>query len=437
MLGHVCQLHYYGGGVVAYHSENWEIGQAPVPQGAVPQNWPSSDLFHRWWGCGGHPHLRSFKGGGPETCARCGVRSHACGADGWCSAASRVASWCLAPIPARQTPAEGDGALPQCHCRGATGMDGPNWSGTATITGGWRWPGWWQAVPLGSSPGSLAELAGGARGYSARSKIFGAEGRCQTGFLPAAEANSPCADHRPAKHWPRGRQHAEVCLESPLAFIQGLCDQVDFAALPATSAMQQWHQLRSLICGSDGAKVGQHDKKTSVANRLPAADSSGVSNSVFYPNKKVQGLPTVFEGEDVIQLQCGLCSATISSSWFFRHPGTQQISVLVPQHGHLACGKKLGKLSPWIPASDVTPKPAKLEILTLCPHNRELRNCTLCGGSRICEHQKRRDRCATCRCLPRPLKMARAEHQDSASKNIWLNHIKPIYIIYLNHPEAV
>ena len=202
----------WGGGISL---REWEIGQAPVPQGAVPQNWPSSDLFHRWWGCGGHPHLRSFKGGGPETCARCGVSSHTCGADGWCCAASRVASWCLAPIPARQTSAAGDEALPQCHCRGATGMDGPNWSGTATITGGWRWPGWWQAVPLGSSPGSLAAWAGGARGYSARSKIFAAEGRCRTGFRPAAEANSPCADHRPAKHWPRGLQHAEMSWEPP------------------------------------------------------------------------------------------------------------------------------------------------------------------------------------------------------------------------------
>eukprot|EP00435_Cladocopium_sp_Y103_P073583 s631_g44.t1 len=151
------------------------------------------------------------------------------------------------------------------------------------------------------------------------------------------------------------------CLESALAFIQELCDQADFPAFAATSSSQQWHQLRLLICRSDGEKVGQHDKKTSVANRLPAVDNGGVSNGVFYPNKKVKSLPTVFEGQDVIQLQCSSCPATISSSWFFRHPGNEQISVLVPQHGHHACGKKLGKLSPWIPASDV---PAKRDKVT-------------------------------------------------------------------------
>ena len=37
------------------------------------------------------------------------------------------------------------------------------------------------------------------------------------------------------------------------------------------------------------------------------------------------------------------------------HPGTKQISVLVPHKGHHACRKKLSKFSPWIPASDVPP----------------------------------------------------------------------------------
>lgn len=129
------------------------------------------------------------------------------------------------------------------------------------------------------------------------------------------------------------------CLESTLAFIQGLCDQVDFAAFRATSATQQWHQLRSLICRSDGdgVQVGQHGKKMSVAKRQ---ESGGVSEGVFHPNKRVKGLPTVFEGEDRIRVQCSSCPATISSSWFFRHPGTKHISVLVPHKGHHACRKK-------------------------------------------------------------------------------------------------
>ena len=435
MLGHVCQLHYYGGGVVAYHSENGKLARLQFHRG------PCLKI--------GQAVTFSIVDGVAVDIltsdpSKEAVLKHARGA---VSAHTLVSGRMMFRGQPRRklVPCPNPCATNACRRRwGASAMplQRSNWNGRTKLKRNcndyWRMAMAWMVTGCAAwfvawQPGWIGRWC---EGYSARSKIFGAEGRCQTGFLPAAEANSPCADHRPAKHWPRGRQHAEMSWEPPglypgIVWSSWLCclaSHFSDAAVASASLAD---------CGSDGAKVGQHDKKTSVANRLPAADSSGVSNSVFYPNKKVQGLPTVFEGEDVIQLQCGLCSATISSSWFFRHPGTQQISVLVPQHGHLACGKKLGKLSPWIPASDVTPKPAKLEILTLCPHNRELRNCTLCGGSRICEHQKRRDRCATCRCLPRPLKMARAEHQDSASKNIWLNHIKPIYIIYLNHPEAV
>ena len=417
MLGHVCQLHYYGGGVVAYHSENGKLARLQFHRG------PCLKI--------GQAVTFSIVDGVAVDIltsdpSKEAVLKHARGA---VSAHTLVERTDDVPRPA----ASQAGALPQSlrdkrlqkemgRFRNATaeeqlewmdqteaelqrlledgdGLDGDRLCRLVRRLAAWlNWP-----VVRGATaqdPRFLEQKEGARPDFSQLQR------RIRRALITALQ-NIDLED-----------DNTRRCLESPLAFIQGLCDQVDFAALPATSATQQWHQLRSLICGSDGAKVGQHDKKTSVANRLPAADSSGVSNSVFYPNKKVQGLPTVFEGEDVIQLQCGLCSATISSSWFFRHPDTQQISVLVPQHGHLACGKKLGKLSPWIPASDVTPKPAKLEILTLCPHNRELRNCTLCGGSRMCEHQKRRDRCATCRCLPRPLKMARAEHQDSASKNI-------------------
>ena len=105
-----------------------------------------------------------------------------------------------------------------------------------------------------------------------------------------------------------------------------------------------------------------------------------------------------------MQLQCRSCPATISSSWFFRHPGTSQIHVLVPQNGHDACKKRLGKPSPWIPTSGWSSKLDIFSLLNFCHHKREITACVLCGGRRICEHKKRRDECALCKQLPRHLK---------------------------------
>ena len=132
------------------------------------------------------------------------------------------------------------------------------------------------------------------------------------------------------------------------------------------------------------------------------------------------GLPTVFEGDHAVQLQCSSCPASISSRWIFRHPVTDQISVLVPGRGHYSCRKKLGKFCPWIPVSDVPPKHARFEHLDFCPHKRELRMCKLCCGSRICEHQKRRDRCARCKHIPRRVQGRVAEKSSGRFLQRWV-----------------
>eukprot|EP00435_Cladocopium_sp_Y103_P019627 s707_g4.t1 len=194
------------------------------------------------------------------------------------------------------------------------------------------------------------------------------------------------------------------CLESALTYIQGILDEVDLTVFPSTSATRQWFQLSSLISHSDDMKGQPPDTETSSARHckhLPFADSAEVSAGAYYPNKTIKGLPTVFEGDHAVQLRCSSCPASISSRWFFRHPVTDQISVLVPGRGHYGCRKKLGKFCPWIPVSDVPPKHARFEHLDFCPHKRELRICKLCCGSRICEHQKRRDKCGLCKHIPR------------------------------------
>lgn len=82
------------------------------------------------------------------------------------------------------------------------------------------------------------------------------------------------------------------CLESSLIFIQGLLDQVDLDAFPSTSSARHWRQLRWLISGADDVKVEQSEETSGSRQkrlRLSHADSSGVSNGAYHPNKKVKG----------------------------------------------------------------------------------------------------------------------------------------------------
>ena len=125
-------------------------------------------------------------------------------------------------------------------------------------------------------------------------------------------------------------ENTRKCLESALTFIQAVVGGVDLTAYPATPATRQWHQLRSLVNGLDALKIQQDDVEPPRANRQEGrtfAERGRVSEGSYQPNKKIKGLPTVFEGKKVIQLQCSSCPATISSSWFFRHPGHPRKSV--------------------------------------------------------------------------------------------------------------
>ena len=80
-------------------------------------------------------------------------------------------------------------------------------------------------------------------------------------------------------------------LESSLIFIKGLLDQVDLDA-PSTSSARHWRQLRCLISGAENMKVEQSEETSGSRQkrrRLSHADSSGVSNGAYHPNKKVKG----------------------------------------------------------------------------------------------------------------------------------------------------
>ena len=340
MRGHVCQLHYHGGGLVAYHSENKQlglqfrtgpclkIGQAvtfSIVDGAAVDILPADSKEAVPKHAGIARGSASQTGALPQSLQAKRLQREIGRFRN--ATAEEQLEWM------NQTESELQGLLD------ADSLDGDRLCRLVR-----RLAAWLHRPVLRTAQESTEDLRLSGEKEGAGPDLSQLQRRIRRALITALQ-NIDLED-----------DNTRRCLESPLAFLQRMCDQTDFDALPATPATQQWHQLRSLICGSDGAKVGQDDKKTFIPNRLPADDSSGVWNGLYYPNKKVQGLPTVFEGVDVIHLQCRSCSATISSRWFFRHPGTQQISVLVPQHGHLTCGKQLGNLSPWIPASEVTPK---------------------------------------------------------------------------------
>ena len=212
MLGHVCQLHYYGGGVVAYHSENGKLARLQFHRG------PCLKI--------GQAVTFSIVDGAAVDIltsdpSKEAVLKHARGAGSAHTLVERTDD--VARPAASQA-----GALPQSlrdkrlqqemrRFRNATAEEQLEWMDQTEaelqrlLEDGDGLDG----DRLCRLVRRLPAWAGGARGYSARSKIFAAEGRCRTGFRPAAEANSPCADHRPAKHWPRGLQHAEMSWEPP------------------------------------------------------------------------------------------------------------------------------------------------------------------------------------------------------------------------------
>ncbi|CAE8594431.1 unnamed protein product [Polarella glacialis] len=136
-------------------------------------------------------------------------------------------------------------------------------------------------------------------------------------------------------------------------------------------------------CRSDVALI------TKGKAKLMREEQGTSKGGVYVPNVTIQSNPLVRNtGQDVI-LTCNKCGLELRSSWVFECRG--KVSTVVPCKGHPTCGGKYVHADAKIRV--------KLDIssnLNICPHGNLTNKCVKCGGSQICAHKRRRDRCPDC-----------------------------------------
>eukprot|EP00438_Fugacium_kawagutii_P028618 Skav212749 [mRNA] locus=scaffold2545:12766:14181:- [translate_table: standard] len=167
-------------------------------------------------------------------------------------------------------------------------------------------------------------------------------------------------------------------------------------------ALTQWQTLAALV-GTDREDAlllapavipGEAQKHTGMKRK----DMASIEDGHYQPSAKVRNLTSV--REDVLNgvtLKCSECEQTITSTWFWHHPKNETVYVLVSDHGHGACSRKMGRTCPWLPIDGRPRKTDNFKDLDFCHHRCRRSKCVACGGSEICEHSKRHSRCKFCK----------------------------------------
>ena len=182
-------------------------------------------------------------------------------------------------------------------------------------------------------------------------------------------------------------------VEEALNYIRILLQQAERSVFETRLARSKhWRQLSLLV-----------EQRDSLKRKGSASSAKGI----YQPSKKVMNLPLVFKSGEEVRLTCSRCSQSIISSWFWRHPKTEKVHVLVPHQGHLPCSRL--KKWPWIVEGNAVPRNDGLNELDLCPHHRVKHKCRDCGGRQFCVHDRRKDNCKFCRTSRRPRRTQRVE----------------------------
>ena len=190
-------------------------------------------------------------------------------------------------------------------------------------------------------------------------------------------------------------------VETAVAYIKQLIQDVCWADLETSRAVGEWRQLQSLISMEGATSKIEDEKRRLRSEKLRGEDKAGVVEGTWSPNLKVRQLPSVFRG-DPVQLTCPSCPASMTSKWLWRHPKTQNIYLLIPQngcyHGGLrGRGAKADVTNRWRPVDERPTKDDKFQGLDFCHHQQRRSECRECGGYMICSHLRRRDKCRLCK----------------------------------------
>ena len=220
-------------------------------------------------------------------------------------------------------------------------------------------------------------------------------------------------------------------VESALAHINRLT--TSSVSLKTTRAAKQWQQLKSLVASSIAVAVAVTDdmpknpgfgerqdlssegsQNTFVSGCFPdvsdekrekrqisGKDRAGMLERAYFPSTKVKQLEHVFSSAESVRLQCPQCMESITSNWYWKHPKTHDVYVLVPSKGHSACNRKAGKRIYWRALDGRRTLLDNFQQLDFCQHQRRRVVCRDCGGSQICCHQRPWYHCAVCKKRPR------------------------------------
>ena len=134
--------------------------------------------------------------------------------------------------------------------------------------------------------------------------------------------------------------------------------------------------------------------------RLPKESQAKVVSEKYQPNSRIQNLPHVeFRPTEPIVLRCSHCHHEVTSCWYFAHPKSSRVAVIVPNRGHAACTRLKGRVVSYEAVCGTPSKSDVFSIMDFCTHHILRRRCANCGGEDLCERSKRRDSCTVCECV--------------------------------------
>ena len=179
-----------------------------------------------------------------------------------------------------------------------------------------------------------------------------------------------------------------------------------FGDISLASSSGAWSRLKTLLQDADDTDAPAAAEKTTCGERLPRErvqhirraklkDRSMIKD-YYSPGKRIRSFPTVVEKEDPKTLKCDVCGYLISTNWYFQHPKTGEMAVLVPNNGHALC-RRLHKNCKFLV---VDGSPYKFDCpnnIDYCIHQVLRHVCAPCGGLNICSHGKPRWNCPLCK----------------------------------------
>ena len=188
-------------------------------------------------------------------------------------------------------------------------------------------------------------------------------------------------------------------VETAVAYIKQLIQDVCLDDLEKSRATRQWQQLQSLISMDSAATSPIEDgrKRLLRSGRVRGEDRAGLVEGGWSPNIRVRQLSLVFAA-DAVRLVCPSCPRSITSRWWWRHPKTQAVYLLIPQNGCYHGGLRgrgvkvdeTNRFRPACPADSLQTKDDCFPNLDFCQHQRIRAQCKECGGYKVCSHGRRR-----------------------------------------------